>query len=61
MDKLQLKKLKEHFIIEKQEFNYFTQKMQNKKYRFYTRDFLPPTYKDTQNLQRDKIVLDKGI
>lgn len=50
MNKEQIKKF---YIIEKQEFSYFYQKMVNKKYRFYTRDYLPPTYKSVLNIERE--------
>ena len=49
-----LKKYKEFFTIHKTEFSFFAQKMQNKKHRFYTRDCLPPMYKELLNLEREK-------
>lgn len=53
MKKTELKKIKDYFTIEKQEFSFFSQKMQNKKHKFYTKDWLPPMWKDLLNIQRE--------
>lgn len=53
MDKVELKKIKEYFTIEKQEFSFFSQKMQNKKHRLYTKNWLPPMRRDLLNLKRE--------
>ena len=52
MNEQELNKHKLFYTIEKQEFNYFAQKMVNKKHRLYTRHCLPPNYKDVLWLQR---------
>jgi len=41
----QLNTYKKFFTFSKQEFNFFSQKLQNKKYRFYNWNYLPPLYK----------------
>ena len=45
----QLREYKEFFTITKQEFSYFSQKMINKKHKFYTKHWLPPMYKEILN------------
>jgi len=52
MNKDQLKQIKEFFTIEKKEFSFYMQKMVNKKHKFFTRDCLPPMYKDIMKLER---------
>ncbi len=49
MNKEQFLKYRAFFTIEKTIFDYFSQKMQNKKHRFYTKITLPPMYKHLLN------------
>ena len=52
MNKDKLKQLKDFFTIEKKEFSFLSQKMVNKKHKFFTKDFLPPMWKDLTNQER---------
>ena len=52
MNKVELKQIKDWFTIEKQEFSFFKQKMENKKHKLFTKDYLPPMWRDILN--RDK-------
>ena len=52
MNKDKLKQLKDFFTIEKKEFSFFSQKMVNKKHKFFTKDYLPPMWKDLTNQER---------
>jgi len=58
MNTEQLNKYKKFYTIEKQEFNFFAQKMINKKYKFYTKDILPPNFKEVLNPTNNKDLLD---
>ena len=49
----QINKIRTFYTIEKQEFSYFSQKMVNKKHKFYHKNFLPPTYKSVMSVKRE--------
>lgn len=63
---MNIQKALKFYTIEKKEFNYFAQRMIDKKYKFYTqisktKVILPPTHKFVLNLKRDPLNVNVNI
>lgn len=55
---MNISQIRTFYTIEKQEFSYLSQKMVNKKHRFYYKNFLPPTHKSV--LRMDYPAFNRG-